>query len=82
MLDIGYKPNIFLVLFPIFLSSAYLIFFPNFYDSGYEYARTVFSHIYLFIASFFVSVCAVFRLLKIVFLYISENGRKGRDNEE
>ena len=70
MLDIGYKPNIFLILFPIFLSSSYLLFFPDFYGSGYEYVRSVFFHIYIFIASVFVPVCSVFRVFKTVFSHI------------
>lgn len=81
MLDIGYKPNVFLVLLPVFLSSLYLLFFPDFYDSGYEYARTVFLHIYLLIASVFIPVCSVFRLLKIVFSHI-KNERMDEGNKE
>lgn len=81
MLDIGYKPNVFLVLLPVFLSSLYLLFFPDFYASGYEYARTVFLHIYLLIASVFIPVCSVFRLLKIVFSHI-KNERMDEGNKE
>lgn len=81
MLDIGYKPNIFLVLFPILLSSSCLLFFPDFYGAGYEYARAVFFRIYLFVASFFVPVCAVFRLFKIVFSHIKNEGKDEEDKE-
>lgn len=83
MLGIGHKPNIFLVLFPIFLSSLYLFLFPDSYGSGYRNMINVFCILFLYIAGFFIIASFAIRAVKILFLHlVCKRGNNGNDDKK